>query len=672
MTRFRAKGTSNGAADRVGAIDALPGMPSPDEVNAIRSAIAQGRRNAAVRLLREVNPRGEIRHESWGWLSESAPPDKVIPVALQISKRGHHDFAAAILAGVDYQDASLDLKRSVGRALDHGGQHELAISVFRDLIASGDRTREEYTEEMRVRDAHRLGLAELHLAANKLVAEVPCPTGRNLKGFVVIYNVDKVVLTGLMVPLVGPLMQQGFAVAAVTRGNLKTQPCGIPDFDNLQGSVAPDGKSLNEQPRHILSQEWRVDWESGIVEAGGINYFPYFQERLSQRARRYKANILNDPESAERFVAQQLKADVALTTCGKVLTLAKYKKPIRIAVMDSHFSPQGIIREWCDQVGRTHGIHTVALSVGYENYFSNLTTLEATTLAVEDLTAQPELRQPFLGGPHRLKVALRENSGLATEPDDEVMSWVCQNRSKVGESSQARDYVLATAHEVHLRGGKVFVALGKVSIDFAAPGDRGFAHADFVSWINHLIQAVTGTDNLLLIKPHPHELREEIVVEGVQLLRELVVPVLPRNVLFLEHDSFNTHELADVVDAAFLWNGTAALEFSVLGVPVVPASIWAVRDYPVGLQVLRSREEYEEALQGKRVLPLADGVKRRAAMFLRLMRSDHVAMPYKYFRRAATNMKIGTPVFHLDSLLELESTPDPYVERALLRFFEFS
>jgi len=66
------------------------------------------------------------------------------------------------------------------------------------------------------------------------------------------------------------------------------------------------------------------------------------------------------------------------------------------------------------------------------------------------------------------------------------------------------------------------------------------------------------------------------------LLRELVVPDLPPNVLFLDHDSFNTHELADLVDAAFLWNGTAALEFSILGVPVFPGSICAVGDYPVG------------------------------------------------------------------------------------------
>ena len=101
----------------------------------------------------------------------------------------------------------------------------------------------------------------------------------------------------------------------------------------------------------------------------------------------------------------------------------------------------------------------------------------------------------------------------------------------------------------------------------------GASSDDFLAWADHLIGSVAGTDNLLLVKPHPHELRREIVVEGAQLLRDLVAAELSDNVLFLEHDAFNTHELAEIVDTAFLWNGTASLELSVLGVPVVPASV---------------------------------------------------------------------------------------------------
>lgn len=646
-------------------------QPNLTEMNAIRAAIAAGRTKAAVRMLRKVRLNWRVSPESLRWVSEDIPLERVLGVTALLSSRGNYGFAAAILAEANYQEAAVGIRRSIAQTLVYGGQHELAASLFRDL-SSGHPLTEEYTEEMRIRDSQRLGLSELYFRSNHHIRDVRGPTETDLRGFLLIYNVSNPVLTGLMVPLVRPLVQQGYSLAAVTIGTLRTPKSGIPEFDKLQGSVGPGGKAFVGRPRRELSQDWRIDWAAGIAEAGGINYFPYFQERLSQKARRYRADILSDPHSAKRFAALQQQADVALEICEYLLALAAHNKPIRIALMDSHFAPQGIIREWCNQVGRLHGIHAVALSVGYENYFSNLASLEATTLAVEDLTAQPNLRQPFLGGPHRLEASLAEAPHLDRDPDDQLMAWICQNRSKVGMSSRPRADVLRKAHAIRATGGQVFVALGKVSIDFAAPGDRGFAHPDFISWINHLIEAVSGTGNLLLIKPHPHELREEIVVEGVELLRELVVPELPDNVLFLEHDSFNTHDLAEFVDVAFLWNGTAALEFSVLGVPVVAASIWADRDYPVGLQILRSREEYAEVLYGERLLMLAEGVERRAAMFLRLMRSDHVAMPYKYLRRAATNLTVGPPQLDLDRLSALEETPDLFVQRASSRFFEFS
>ena len=46
-------------------------------------------------------------------------------------------------------------------------------------------------------------------------------------------------------------------------------------------------------------------------------------------------------------------------------------------------------------------------------------------------------------------------------------------------------------------------------------------------------------------------------------------------------------------------------------------------------------------------------------------------MPYRYLRRSATNMSIGAPALDVDRLGRLLEEPDPYVERAVSRFFEF-
>ncbi len=596
-----------------------------------------------------------------------------MPVALRLRERGELRFAADVLAATDLRSVPVRQGRRAGEALMDGGRHAEAIPVLEQVIATMEREPDAYTDLRRYRDAVALGRARLHVAANDHVRDVPAPRGQQVNGFVLLYNPGPPVLTGLMVPMVRPLSEQGYAVAAVAAGTLTTARTGIRELDRLQGLIVPDGTSLVGRPHPGLLQEWEVDWAAGLVAADGINFFAYFQERLAQKARRYRADPSTDPKTAARFDVLLQQADVALTFCKRLPALAEATSlPVRVAIMDSHFAPQGIIREWCDRVGRRYGIHAVALSVGYENYYSNLGSLEATTLAVEDLTAQPELRQPFLGGPHRMRAALAEDPALDGEPDEQVMSWVCQDRSKVTLSSEVRDDVTERARQVRSSGGSVFVALGKVSVDFAAPGDRGFAHEDFVDWVHHLIEGVTGSGNLLLVKPHPHELREEIVGTGVQLLRELVPATLPENVLFLEHHSFNTHELAELVDAAFLWNGTASVELAVLGVPAVPASIWGPRDYPIGLPVLHSREEYLDVLRGQRTLELDPGTRRRSAVLLRLMRSDHVAMPFGYLRRPATNQRIGSLALDTDQLAALRETPDPYVLRAASRFFEFA
>ena len=564
----------------------------------------------------------------------------------------------------------MPLRRRVARTLLQGGQHESALLVLRELLAIHDA--DPGDPELRARDVRAVEVAQFYVDANQHARSIPPPATDEATGFVVVYNVQHAVLTGLMVPLLGSMAARGYAATAVTVGTLKFPRSGYRRLNALQWSVAPDGKRFVWMRRERLAHEWTVDWAARQVVAEGINYFDYFQERLAQKARRYRADVQNDPESAKRFNTLLHQADVALSICERLLLLAAHGKPIRIVIMDSHFAPQGIIREWCTRVGRHHGIHAVVLGVGYENYYSNLGSIEATTVAVEDMTAQPELRQPFLGGIHRMRATLEVEPRLDQEPDEEVMAWICQDRSAVGTPSETRQVVEERVREVQARGKKVFVALGKVSVDFAAPGDRGFAHRDFVDWINHLVTAVAGTGNLLVVKPHPHEIRQEIVVDGVQLMRDLLPTGLPDEVVYLEHHSFNAHELAAFADVVFLWNGTASLEFSVLGVPVVAASIWAGRDYPVGLHTLVTREEFEQVLSGERELTASGDARRASATLLRLMRSEHVAIPYPYLRRAATNLAVGAPRLDVDRLSDLSHRPDPYVERVLSRFFEFA
>src|SRR5690606_27091075 len=109
-------------------------------------------------------------------------------------------------------------------------------------------------------------------------------------------------------------------------------------------------------------------------------------------------------------------------------------KPIRIAGIDTHFAPWGVARKWCEVVGVHHNIHLVALSSAYENYYSNLSSLYASTVAVEDMTAQPTLRQPFLGGDYRLNKFINDNPSSMADPEEVIKKWIKIDRSRTGKA----------------------------------------------------------------------------------------------------------------------------------------------------------------------------------------------------------------------------------------------
>lgn len=489
------------------------------------------------------------------------------------------------------------------------------------------------------------------------------------KGYVILFDLGSRVTTGLMVPLSYQLLKDGYCVCSVVAGTMPKSK--RPELADISASIRTNGESLIDEGWGMGSfhNDWIINWEAGEVSCDGINYYSYFLERISKLQRSYRGGI-EAPEAKALFDNILRRSDLALIICKRILRLAKQGKPIRIVSMDTHFAPWGVVRRWCEEVGRDFGIHMVALSIAYENYFSNLSSIEASTISVEDMTARPDLRHPFLGGRFRFEQYIK-SAGLDSFSKEIALSWIKVDRSRTSTAdASARSVILNRVLAEKKNGKKIFCAMGKVLIDFAAPDDRGNVYPDFVSWINRLIDLSSSTASLLLVKPHPHEVRAEIVQSGVQRLRDLLPIELPPNVIFLDHATFNSSEIAEFIDVALVWNGTICAEFPVLGCPVVAESVWAERDYPLDSYVARSDVDYEDIFKGVTEVPLSDETISRAIAYLHFMRSVDVAIPFGYVKRAGTNEAIGPNVFYEDQLAELEQNGDPNVVRAARRFFE--
>lgn len=586
-----------------------------------------------------------------------------IAISTLAYRAGNYDaavkYAGSIIPG---QQADDDVLKLCWDSLRDLGRYDIALQgLYTKASGLG------LTARVQSRIDHTLYAQDCYEVYSRLVSE---HESENPKGYVVMFDLGQRVTTGLMVPITYRLLKNGYSVCSAIAGTMPKS--SRPELRDLSCAIRGDGSALTSEPAGAREphNNWTIDWDGGVVACDGVNYFPFFLERISKLGKKYRAG-LDTPEAVALFNNILRRSDLALTICKQLLELASLGKPVRVVSMETHFAPWGIVRRWCEQVGRHHGIHLVSMSNAYGNYFSNLSSIESGTLSVEDMTARPMLRHPFLGGKERFEAYIRENPERLSDLET-PKKWIKLDRSKAVENDPARLKVLDEIKRAKTEGRKVFAAFGKVLVDFAAPDDRGHVFEDFPSWAQFLVRETAACGSLLIVKPHPHEIRSEIAMEGVETLRDLLPKNLPQNVIFLDHASFNSYELASLVDASFVWNGTVFAEFPVLGCPVVAESVWAERDYPIDAHTVGNEAEYRKILRGEQDVPLSPSTQGHAAAFLAFLGSPEVMIPFRYIRRAGTNQAIGANKLYHEDLADLELEGDPSIDLIADRFFEFS
>lgn len=211
------------------------------------------------------------------------------------------------------------------------------------------------------------------------------------------------------------------------------------------------------------------------------------------------------------------------------------------------------------------------------------------------------------------------------------------------------------------KGGKVACLFGRVVCDSAVPFDGGPVHADLKDWLRHSIEAVRGTQTLLLIKPHPHELNEQIATYLNQYFTDLLDGELPDNVIVLGHRWFDITALARFVDLGLVYNGTVAVEMALLNIPCVLCNHFGPIDYPLGHIVPQSRDHYAALLRFETEPQGAPDMRARAALWLDYMSNGRFALDYRYHERPVTNKVVYPPLWIAEDLERYFEQGDPHV-----------
>jgi Capsule polysaccharide biosynthesis protein len=497
--------------------------------------------------------------------------------------------------------------------------------------------------------------------ASQIVSYAPQP--RLPKGVVFLCSMGCLNTVALLTPALHLLKKRGFAVVHLSPGMLVTQRTGLDFVDQFANTIPID---MGRMP---LANEWHIDWEARIVASGGVNFYQGIFERLSTIFRKFTID-LNDPVIGENFFSYLSRADQCLTVLKKIdAEMNKRGMPSVLITGNYHVAPYSIFRDYCLALPERNLVHFAAVNVAYESYYSNLGSKYSSSVAVCDMSFHKNIRAPFLAVPSRFETWFAANEGSKLISD--VTKAQLGTKRIGGGQESGRERTERFIADARAEGKKVICCFGKLLCDLGVPFDGGPAHRDMVDWINHTVSTIGGrTDAVLIIKPHPHELRPEIVLDLAEYLRDVLPKTLPGNVLFLGHSEFGIKDIAPLIDLAIVWNGTSALELTILGIPTIACSYFGKHDYPVDLMYPESREQYEGHIVSGSYKKPSKAMRARTAALLAYLGTDDVSLPNRYSRRPITNDSVGVPTWDEALVNEFVKNGDPYMDVVAARIVE--
>lgn len=466
----------------------------------------------------------------------------------------------------------------------------------------------------------------------------------------------------MMVPSLVELKKKGYAVVNLIEGMTQYQPTGIEFIDQFSG-IIPLELSFSD-----MINEWEVDWSNRRVVSNGINFYQGFYERISTYVRRFYVD-LNAPIEKKSFFDNLARADTCLYVCNKIYSeLVSRGMPMSFVSGNSHVTPFSVFRDFARH--KNHPLlNFINCNVAYESYFSNLGSKFANTMCVTDMTLFPNIRAPFMARKDQFDRWFEKNKD---DPAIVEKAKSLINVNRVGSSSDAKELeIIEFIKAQKSLGKKIVCAFGKVPVDLNVPYDGGPAHADMADWISHTVEVCGKSDRIiLLVKPHPHELRPEIALDLVESFHDLIAVDTPENVLLLGHKDINGHALAPYLDLAILYNGSSGLELAAQGIPVVMASYFGKHDYPVDLNYPLSRAQYEEFLLSLDYPVPSEEIRKKAAFLICYLGTDEISILNQYSLRQLTNDKIGVPRWRKEKIDHFLESGDPKMELIADRIVE--
>lgn len=508
--------------------------------------------------------------------------------------------------------------------------------VYRPAGSAVFSSHEERNKEWRAREAQFRATCATLFAGVVQAAEP--------RGVVLLAGLNSYKQHALSVFALHALVKRGWAVACIDEAPYQPGRISDPDVAHFQQSLrsAEAVREFRYGDGPGLHFDWEVDWSRQLCRAEGLNLYGIIANRLGKEFRRYAVDIA-DPAVARRFETLRATCDAALALClDAERRFGRRGLPVRFSGLEPNYPPVGVFKVYCRERGYAHGLEFVEVRQAYEKYFR-----AGRSGMVNAIEAQNVTRHRLYGasGLQRDKFeAWMQRVGDAPGVLAQAEGWVQQSRSGAKEPTAEGETVLQRVRLHRQNGGRVACLYGGIPFDFGHPWvDDGPAHTDMGDWYNHTVEALNGSDVLLLVKPHPGEADFRQYGRPNEFFTEMLRVVPADNVILLGHRWLNNADLLPYLDLGLTWRGTMSTELALTGVPVVMCGRYSMTEHVLDFPAPADRADYESMLRTPGRVPLDDDLKHRAGMIFEYYRNE-IMIEYPFGWVGAKHNETGPPV----------------------------
>jgi hypothetical protein len=409
------------------------------------------------------------------------------------------------------------------------------------------------------------------------------------------------------------------------------------------------------QTKKNLYFNWKIDLTNGITKVKDIDFFPIMRTTLRAVLKRYNIDFKNkNVISKSKEMIQSMDLLLQYLMLLKKFSKMKNKK-IKIIGWEYSYIPNGFFNISCKELVDNRDVEYIDISRGYKHYFGGHS--RQSYFSAVNLTQSVYRNRNSISKNQVLQIIRNVDKKEVVKP----INIVFNKAKKSHQISEEQKPIINKCTNFLKDGNNVFVLFSHLFYDNPVY-DCTNAFKDMCDWINYTIKIFKNSKDLLLLKPHPKEVRLDIPEAQPNETLESYInknfSILPSNIILLKPRTFNLYHLFPYITCGLIWKSSASNELSYLGKSCIISGPSPFKQALDDLHYSQSKNHYESLIKNVENLQVTDQQKIKIAAYIYALYNKDVEV-----KQFTNDRKYNNPYLDREKIFDYLKNGDTAIEK---------